>query len=841
MIDFPWKSKTHPPDEKIVDYSTLRPVPERLPLHCLYLLFFSLAVISSLWQHGHPVLTILILIFLPIIGILAYIPYHHLSSAFRFRLQLLVIVIAGIWCVFRLKHQTPIDKVLIESVCIAGLCFAMAQRAADYDYLFLVSIFLLLYGSLLPRAIFILVFFFAFMLAMLLLFSTRIKAFACQPNLKNPRRIVKRSWPFFLAHLIVATAIFWYIFSLLPMDDRNGGSGLFAVSFRTDNDFMLPPAFRNWFFAGKKIKKDATGKLTVKSQTPTSIGKNGARIKLKKGEYMSSFGNGGSSAPSNELIFRVKTPVKLYWVGQLYDEYDGINWITSQQLKRVRITDNSLVSKIMHHRVEQNFSIKKWLSPKLYAAYRPIGFDTFIDDNPSVKIKRNSFQAEITDEKYPSLPFNYNVSSILYMPEFNLSLRSEKIKKHDYWIEKIPRNHYLKLPQGKISNRVQTLAHKLTARVSEPFKQALALRDYLRNNYHYEQFSTPVPTDREAVDFFLFELKSGHCEYFASALTTLARLTGLPARVATGFSPGNYNALTKHFEVHAYHAHAWTQIFIDGMGWLTFDATPPASVPSQTTPFGIGSLRDPFGDSWRVTPPEITHQTLEYIREGFFERLAREQSGQEFSVAEQVLIEAALAPEKAQAKVNNILDYLFPNVKGEGKEKMRNLLAKLKYEWRNVIQRINFGLLQLSSFLRKYWKLPLFLLPVVIAMVMEIKMLRHYWIRKKHLKKCRDLYALASAAMAANKPSETVSLCYLSVRIMLNMAGLNRKKNADLLTYGTSLRRVDQELRKNVTKVFYLFSKQEYGLVASSSREAEYAIRKTTAIRDFIYQTIREK
>lgn len=841
MIDFiKWQPGTQQQADKIVDFSTLRPTPERLPLHCSYLVFYLLAVVSSLWQHGHPALTVSLLIFLPLIGSLAYVPYRSLSSSSRFYMQLVIIVIAGAWCVFRLKQQTPIDKVLIESVCIAGLCFVMAQRAADYEYLFLVGIFLLLYGALLPRAVFILVFFFAFMLAILLLFSTRVKAFARQPDLKNPPWIFRRSWPFYTVHLVITASVFWYTFSLLPQEDRRG-DGLFAVSFRTDNDSMLPPAFRNWFFAGKNVRKDADGRMVVKTQAPTTVGQNGAPVKLEKGEYMSSFGDGGSGTPGRELIFRVRTPVKLYWVAQLYDEYDGVNWVATPRLKRARITDSSLSSRVMRHGIEQRFIIERWLSPKLYAAYRPVGYDTFTTGSPTTRVRSNSFQAEIVDEKYPPLPFGYNVTSILYMPEFSLSPRPEEGKKRDYWIENIPRSHYLNLPRNKISDRTRELTSRLVANHQEPFKRALALRDYLRENYRYEQFSTPTPAGREAVDFFLFDLKAGHCEYFASALTVMARLAGLPARPATGFSPGNYNALTKHFEVHAYHAHAWTQIFIDGMGWLTFDATPPGSVPSHTTPFGIGSLRDPFGDNWRVTPPEITPQTLEYIREGFFERLAREQAGHEFSVAEQLLIEAALAPEKAQAKINDFLDYLFPNIDGEGKQKIRNLADRLQYEWRNVISRFNAGLSRLKNFFRKYWSLPLLLMPVIIALVMELKMLRSYWTRRRQIERCRALYEQAEAAVAARQPSEAVSLCYTAVRIMLNMAGLARKKNADLLTYGASLKNIDLELRKNVTKIFYLFSKQEYGLIAASDAEAEYVVRKTAAVRDFIYRTIREK
>ena len=97
-------------------------------------------------------------------------------------------------------------------------------------------------------------------------------------------------------------------------------------------------------------------------------------------------------------------------------------------------------------------------------------------------------------------------------------------------------------------------------------EKALALRDYLRENIPYKLYSDPIPEGRECADYFIFELKTGHCEYYATALAVMARLAGLPSRVATGFSPGNYNTLTNQFEVYEYHAHAWTQIFVEDRG-----------------------------------------------------------------------------------------------------------------------------------------------------------------------------------------------------------------------------------------------------------------------------------
>jgi hypothetical protein len=823
--------------EKIVDFSTLRKKPQRLPFHWAYVLFFALAVTSSLWQHGHPVYTLIALGLIVPLGMLAYVPYRHFSSSGRFYFQLILIVASGIWFVFRIKHNIPVDKVLIESVCLTGLCFVMAQRSADYDYLFLISIFLLLYGALLPRAIFVLVFGVAFIMAAFLLYSTRLKSLSKQADLPNPARIFRRNWPLYLLHFITAASVFWYVFSMMPTEDR-GGEGLFSVSFRTANDSILPPEFQKWFFK-PKVKKSTKGKLIVKTGKPTSIGKKGPRIRLKKGEYMSSSGDGGSSPPGKEIIFRVKSPIKLYWLAQLYDSYDGQNWILTDELKNARASrTRRLESKVMHHNVEQNFIMENWISPKLYSAYRPSSFDTFTANQKIIRLKINSFGASLMGQEYPPLPFRYTVTSTLYLPEINKELRKSG-KYTSYWIENVRRKHYLMLPRIKLSRRLKLLAKRLTDGITDPYKKALRIRNYLRDNFKYQQFAKKVPPGREAVDYFLFELREGHCEYYASSMAVLARLCGIPARIATGFSPGNYNALNKHFEVHAYHAHAWTQVFIDGMGWLTFDATPPGQIVSHTTPFGIGSLRDPFGDTWKVMPPELTRHTLEYIREAYFEKLERDRSEKELTIAEKALMEAALAPEKAKEKVKSLLDYAFPKVKGEGKSKFQNMLKKIQDGWRDLLDKTKSRIRSASAYLVKNWQLLIPVLAIFFAIIMEIKILRRYLNRRRLLANSHKLYLKAQEHLDKDSAA-TVRYCYQAVRNLLNLAGLPRKKNLELLDYGASLDVINWKLRKNTVVIFFLYSKQEYSLVPCTDAEAKEALNRTQLIREFIYPKIHE-
>jgi len=827
------KKEVKAPDKTLKTLPEAR--PSRLSFHPAYLVLYGLSIISALWQHGHPLLTLVLLFMLVPFGMLAYVPFRVISRDARFYLQLIIILLAGSWFFYRTLHKVTLDKNLLEAVCIVGFCMVFAQRREDYDYLMLISMFLLVYGALLPRTIFIVIFFIAIVLAMMILYSTRLRSLSGAVGVLPPRGVLKRNWPHFLLHIILGCLIFSFVFSIFPTEKKEG-AGLFDVSFDTDNEPEMPE-FVLWF-KPEKVKRSPKGKLETQSGTPNSVGQKGTPITLKKSESMSSSGNGGSSPPGKDMIFRVKSPIKLYWMAQLYDRYDGDEWFVSDELKnKSEIRESSYKSKVIGYAVEQNVIMEKWISNKLYAAYRPVIFDPTNSAGVSVKIDCNFYQGWLKDKNYPALPFRYRVSSELYMP--NVKVDSEKGESVNYWFEKLPQKHYLRLPREKMSSRLKLLTKRLTQNVQGPFEKAIILRNYLRENFKYQQFSQRVPPGREAVDFFIFELREGHCEYYASAMTVMARLAGLPARVVVGFSPGNYNALNGYFEVHQYHAHAWTQVFIEKMGWITFDATPPGEIVSNTTPFAIGSLRDPFGDSWRIMPPELTKQALNTIRKGLYDNLNKHE-GEDLSIAEKALLETAMAPEKIQEKLRGMLNAAMPKVKGDGLEKLKTIYDDIKKSLAEMLDNAGSKIAQLWAWGKRKWKIAFPLIMIVAAIYMEIKILSRYFYRRRLLKKCRDWYRRA-VEVACVSPNETVRLCYLTIRELLVLASYPRHKNAELFEYGTSLSDCDVHLAKDVVVAFFIYSKYEYGTEKVSPEDCTQILERTARVREFIYPLIQEK
>jgi len=130
---------------------------------------------------------------------------------------------------------------------------------------------------------------------------------------------------------------------------------------------------------------------------------------------------------------------------------------------------------------------------------------------------------------------------------------------------------YLQLPAG-LPRRVRTLSHELIIGASTPYDKAEAIQNYLRR-ITYDQYVTAPPPGEDVVDWFLFENRRGYCDYYASAMVVLCRASGIPARIAQGYAPGEYNPGSRIYQVRQLDAHAWAEVYFPGYGWIPFEPT----------------------------------------------------------------------------------------------------------------------------------------------------------------------------------------------------------------------------------------------------------------------------
>lgn len=814
---------------KIVDTSHLRKMPERGPLHWVYTLLYAVAMVAVLWQHCHPFITILILAMILPLSIPAYIPYAKFGFSGRFILQLCIVIFALAWTFYRIKTGVTVDKTAVELIGVAATTFLMGRRNRDYGYLFLISLFLMIYGALLPRILYLLLLGGAIVLILAILYYKRPVNLSGDPDIKMPEFRFRQTWFFFLCHILMALILFFLVFSLIPTRPTRT-KGAFEVSFLTDKDAFTPPSMQKWL-RGDNIKIDSKAPIFIRhSSKPDTLDNSGKPMNVTNSNAPAQAqGNGSGSTQGEDLVFSVKMPVKLYHLVQLYDIYNGTSWTLSPQLKNG--SQRRLPKQLRlpaFHDIEANYTVQKWISPKLFAPFRPLMFSA-TDNVESIRIFQNTFfNAELYGRQYPRLPFKYKVTSRIFLPLDQQEIKPDDKRKTVYWLERIPTRHYLQLPRKKISKRLSELVKNLTKDVKDPYRKAILLRDYLRENFNYKLYAEKPPANRELADFFLFDLKEGHCEYFATTLAVMARLAGLPARIATGFSPGNYNTLTNAFDVYEYHAHAWTQIFFDDKGWLTFDATPPQNIISRTTPLGIGMLRDPFGDEWKISPPELTQATVNYLKQAILE--TEKEKKEEFSKVDE-LIAAALNKEEVKGK-----DAVKKKPE-QAKKKPENWIGKTNALLKKINNAIGDSIASVRTYLTENWKISLPLAIVVLSLLITLKMVIVQIRQRNLLKRALQYLSLASDPNTDN--AHRIRCMYYCVRLLLKRANLPRVKNQELLAYAESLKNTDPELSQDTLFLFAQFYMVEYGDYHPDLFETENALNRTNDIKNAVFRIIR--
>ncbi len=142
---------------------------------------------------------------------------------------------------------------------------------------------------------------------------------------------------------------------------------------------------------------------------------------------------------------------------------------------------------------------------------------------------------------------------------------------------------YLQLPPD-LPDRVGGLATRVTDGISNPYRKAEAIEDYLRNAYPYNLRVNPPPYGADGVDHFLFGLQEGYSEYFGSTMAVMLRTVGVPARLAVGYTTGDRVEGRDIYAVTDSNSHAWVEVYFPRSGWIPFEPTPGKSLPGIYQP-----------------------------------------------------------------------------------------------------------------------------------------------------------------------------------------------------------------------------------------------------------------
>lgn len=134
------------------------------------------------------------------------------------------------------------------------------------------------------------------------------------------------------------------------------------------------------------------------------------------------------------------------------------------------------------------------------------------------------------------------------------------------------RKTYSSIPSD-IPQRVLDLATYITQDYDNDYDKAKAIEEYLLGNFKYSLKPGNTPSNRDFVDYFLFDLKKGYCTYFASSMAILTRAAGIPSRYVEGFILPPVTSTNDVYNVTNAQAHAWAEVYLEGIGWTTFEST----------------------------------------------------------------------------------------------------------------------------------------------------------------------------------------------------------------------------------------------------------------------------
>lgn len=273
-----------------------------------------------------------------------------------------------------------------------------------------------------------------------------------------------------------------------------------------------------------------------------AIGHTGLSDKLRPGQI-------SQLIQSTALAFRVNfegripPPNERYWRGPVFWYTDGKQWSLESRNLALEVPVQML-SEGYAYTVTLEPHQQKWL----FALDVPSEIPLEINQNSDLLLLANKPVADRISYSLRS-DTQYNTGAISrWQKQAGLQLPSP--------------------PSPKVTRLIDEWQNK-NPKPAAIVRQAL---EYFHNNPFYYTLSPPLYQNKP-IETFIFDTRKGFCEHYATAFVYLMRAAKIPSRIVTGYQGGEYNRVGKFIEVRQSDAHAWTEVWLDGKGWVRFDPT----------------------------------------------------------------------------------------------------------------------------------------------------------------------------------------------------------------------------------------------------------------------------
>lgn len=293
---------------------------------------------------------------------------------------------------------------------------------------------------------------------------------------------------------------------------------------------------------------------------------------------------------SDTELFTVAASEPAYWRATGLSLFDGNTWkLPDGDLAAV--SGSFAGSPSNSHEVTQQIHISGLAGSLLPAAYSPVRIEDgsvyWVSASGTLVVPNDGLQRAI----------NYTVvSSVLDINVDQLSTATS-LNAPGGSMTDLPMNFPASVAQAAID---------VTAGAPTTYAKALALQDWFRTQFTYDLTVQRGHSDDALVNFL--NTRRGYCEQFAGAFASMARSLGIPSRVAVGFTPGDLGA-DGRYRVYGRNAHAWPEVWFDGVGWVAFEPTPGRGQPGSQQYTGVPPQQASSTSPGGVTPVTVPTAT----------------------------------------------------------------------------------------------------------------------------------------------------------------------------------------------------------------------------------------
>ncbi|MEM7129247.1 MAG: transglutaminase domain-containing protein [Chloroflexota bacterium] len=302
---------------------------------------------------------------------------------------------------------------------------------------------------------------------------------------------------------------------------------------------------------------------------------------------------GGERNFGNSVIFQVDAGEGRYWRAVTYDTYTGTEWFNTSEttLDIEAATTIPVGDWQMRTPLTQTITLLSptgnvvFGAPDIFKASIPlIANYNFVDSAP---VPSSAVLDEVTDEQAIELTMtrtnrglepgdSYTVVSWQVDITQNALRAAGTNYPSDAFVER-----YTQLPED-FSERVKATALEQTTGAVTAYDKAAMLEGYLRGFEYDDQIPAPS-AGTDPVEYFLYDIQRGYCDYYATSMVTMLRSLGIPSRTASGYAEGSYETLSGTDEdllmgegihyISERDAHTWVEVYFPDFGWVEFEPT----------------------------------------------------------------------------------------------------------------------------------------------------------------------------------------------------------------------------------------------------------------------------